>query len=329
VSGKDFPVIGGVDLGATKILSVVVTEHGKLLAEDLRPTQGADGPDAVIGNMVASLRQAVADAGGARLAAIGIDAPGPVDYAHGIITSPPNLPGWHDVALASIIAKEFGVPCVLENDANAAALAEHRWGSGRGSRHMLFLTVSSGVGGGIIIDGNLYRGASGAAGEVGHMTIDAHGARCHCGRRGCLEMYASGIAIARLARRLVARRPRSLLARMAYEQPLTAKLVHEAANRGDEDARELIAAAGHALGVGLASLINVFNPQVIVLDGSLTKMGDLYLGPARETAQRESFEQSWSDVRIVVGELGDRSAALGAAAVALESLPSVAKSLRP
>jgi len=325
VTGKNPPVIGGIDLGATKILSVVVTHGGKLLAEDLRPTQGADGSHAVIANMIASLRQAVASAGGGQLAAIGIDAPGPVDYARGVITSPPNLPGWHDVPLAAIVEKEFGVPCVLENDANAAAFAEHRWGSGRGSRHMLFLTVSSGVGGGIIIDGNLYRGASGAAGEVGHMTINARGARCHCGRRGCLEMYASGIAIARLGRRLVGRRPDSLLAQMAREQPLTAKLVHQAADRGDESARDLIAGAGRDLGVGLASLINVFNPEVIVLDGSLTKMGDLYLGPARETAQRESFAQNWSDVRIVVGELGDRSAALGAAAVALEAMRATAK----
>jgi glucokinase len=320
VTGKNPPVIGGIDLGATKILSVVVSQTGKPLAEDLRPTEGVEGPDAVIANMIASLRQAIASSGEEQLAAIGIDAPGPVDYARGIITSPPNLPGWHDVPLASIVAKEFGVPCVLENDANAAALAEHRWGSGRGSRHMLFLTASSGVGGGIVIDGNLYRGASGAAGEVGHMTINARGARCHCGRRGCLEMYASGIAIARLARRLVARRPDSLLARLAAKQSLTARLVNQAADRGDEGARDLIAGAGHNLGVGLASLINVFNPEVIVLDGSLTKMGDLYLGPARQTAQRESFAQSWSDLRIVVGELGDRSAALGAAAVAIDTI---------
>ncbi|HUS83091.1 MAG TPA: ROK family protein [Dehalococcoidia bacterium] len=325
MTGKTSPAIGGIDLGATKILSVVVSDSGKLLAEDLRPTRGAEGPDAVIANMIASLRQAIASAGDARLAAIGIDAPGPIDYASGVVTSPPNLPGWHDVPLASIIGKEFGVPCVLENDGSAAAFAEHRWGSGCGSRHMLFLTVSSGVGGGIIIDGNLYRGASGAAGEVGHMTINARGARCHCGRRGCLEMYASGIAIARIARRLVARRPDSLLARMARKEELSAKLVHEAADQGDEGARDLIVRAGRDLGAGLGSLINVFNPQVIVLNGGLTKMGDLYLGPARETAQRESFEQSWSDVRIVVGELGDRAPALGAAAIALEAQRAASK----
>jgi glucokinase len=319
MSGKDSGVVGGVDLGATKILSLIVDESGKVLAEDLRPTEGATGPDAVIGHMVDSLRQAVVSAGGVRLAAIGVDAPGPIDYPRGIVTSPPNLPGWHDVPLASIIGKEFGLPCVLENDANAAALAEHRWGSGRGSQHMVFLTVSSGIGGGIIAKGELYRGASGAAGEVGHMTINMSGPRCHCGRRGCLEMYASGIAIARVAQQFIRRNPKSSLAKAVGKQPLTGKLVHDAADAGDKNAQEIIRAAGRALGVGLASLINVFNPQVIVLDGSLTKIGDLYLKPAFERARQESFEISWNDVRIVVGELGDRSAALGAAAVAMDS----------
>ncbi len=323
MSGKDSPVIGGIDLGATKILSLVVDESGKVLAEDLRPTEGVEGVDAVVGHMVASFRQALANAGNVKVAAIGIDAPGPIDYAKGIVTQPPNLPGWHDVPLASMIGKEFGVPCVLENDANAAALAEYRWGSGRGTKHMLFLTVSSGVGGGIVTNGHLYRGASGAAGEVGHMTINMNGPRCHCGRRGCLEMYASGIAIARFARRLVKQKPDGLLAKMAQTQLLSAKLVDEAAREGDDDARELIADAGRALGVGLGNLINVFNPEMIVLDGSLTKSGDLYLGPAIETAREESFETSWKDVRIVVGELGDRSAALGAAAVALEAAKPV------
>jgi glucokinase len=325
VTRKNPLLIGGIDLGATKILSVVVTEGGKLLAEDLRPTDGTDGLDAVVGNMVASLRQAVANAGNVELAAVGVDAPGPIDYPRGLVTHPPNLPGWHDVPLASIIGREFGLPCILENDANAAALAEHRWGSGRGTRHMLFLTVSSGIGGGIIIDGELYRGASGGAGEVGHMTIDRGGPRCGCGRRGCLEMHASGLAIGRLAQRLVAKQKGSLLAKMAREEPLTAKLVSDAADQGDEGARELIAKAGRDLGVGLANLINIFNPEMIVLDGSLTKMGDLYLGPARETALSEAFPDMAKDVRIVVGDLGDRAPALGAAAITLESTRAAPK----
>ncbi|MGA2286120.1 MAG: ROK family protein [Dehalococcoidia bacterium] len=320
MSGRNQLPVGGIDLGATKILSVVVSDRGDVLADDIRPTEGVDGLDAVVAHMTASLRQAMASAGVDRLAAVGVDAPGPVDDARGVVTEPPNLPGWHDVPLGPLFSKEFGVPCVLENDANASALAEHRWGAGRGSRHMLFLTVSSGVGGGIVIDGALYRGASGAAGEVGHMTINARGPRCHCGRRGCLEMYASGLAIARRARRLVGRHPDSLLARLARDEPLTAKLVQQAAEDGDDGAEELIAAAGYDLGIGLGSLINIFNPQVIVIGGSLTKAGESYLGPAREAAQRESFEQSWRDVQIVVGALGDRSAAMGAAAVALDTI---------
>ncbi len=320
MSGRNQLPVGGIDLGATKILSIVASPKGDVLAEDLRSTEGLDGPDAVIAHMKASLRQAMANGGVDKLAAVGVDAPGPVDAARGIVTEPPNLPSWRDVPLGPLFAKEFGIPCVLENDANASTLAEHRWGAGRGSLHMLFLTLSSGIGGGIVVGGKLYRGASGAAGEVGHMTINTRGPVCHCGRRGCLEMYASGLAIARRARLLAARYPDSLLAQLGREQPLTAKLVQQASEEGDDGADEVIAAAGYDLGVGLASLINIFNPQVIVLGGSLTKMGDAYLGPARETAQHESFEQSWRAVKIVVGELGDRSAAVGAAAVALDML---------
>jgi glucokinase len=321
VSSKNPPVIGGIDLGGTKILSLVVSRTGSVLAEDIRPTLAAEGQQAVIARMVASLREGLSKAGvdGRQLLAIGVSAPGPVDDARGVVTSPPNLPGWHDVPLASIIAKKFGVPCVLDNDANAAAFAEHRWGAGKGSRHMLFLTVSTGVGGGIISDGALYRGASGAAGEMGHMTIRENGRLCPCGRRGCLEAYTCGVAIAEQGQRIAARDPGSLLGRRAAAEPLSAAIIHEIANEGDEAARRLIANAGRHLGTGLASLINIFDPELIVLGGSLTKMGDLYLGPARATVQRECLAQARRDVRIVVGELGDRSAAIGAAALALET----------
>ena len=316
------PPIGGIDLGATKILSVVVSETGSLLSEDVRPTMSDEGHEAVIGHMAASLRKALAKAGIAedKLGGIGVCAPGPIDHAHGIVTRPPNLPGWHDVPLASRIAEAFGVPCVLENDANCAAIAEHRWGAGRGSQHMLFLTLSSGVGGGIIVNGALYRGASGLAGEVGHITVNTHGPSCGCGRRGCLEAYASGLAITRQGLRLVAKHPDSPLARLVKEDPpLSAILIHEAADKGDEGARELVREAGYNLGIGLASLVNIFNPQVVVLGGGLTKMGDLYLGPMREAIQNECFPQAWRDLRIAVGELGDKAPALGAAAIALET----------
>jgi glucokinase len=312
---------GGIDLGATKILSLVVDAAGSLLAEDIRPTLGGEGVDAVIARMADSLRDSLTKAGlrEGQLTAVGVSAPGPVDHLRGVVTYPPNLPGWRDVPLASRLQQVLGVPCFLENDANAAAVAEHRFGAGRGVRHMLFITVSSGVGGGIIIDGALYRGASGGAGEVGHIVLNEDGPLCGCGRRGCLEVYSSGLAIAREGSDLVARKPDSRLARIAAEgPPLTAEAVHRAASDGDTAARRIIAVAGHRLGEGIASLINVLNPELIVLGGSLIKMGDIYLGPMREAAASEAFPQHWRDVRIVEVALGDQSPALGAASLAAD-----------
>ena len=314
--------LGGIDLGGTKILSVVLAGDGSVLGEDLRPTLADEGPAAVIGRMVASLRKSLRIAGvdDEQLHAIGVCAPGPIDIAKGVITTAANLPGWRDVPLASIIKREFDASCRLENDANAAAIAEHRWGAGRGSRDMLFLTVSSGIGGGIIINGEIYRGKSGASGEVGHMSLNPRGPRCGCGRRGCLEAYASGLGLTREAKALVRKRPDSLLTQMAATTPLSGRLLHDAADAGDEGAIELIATAGRYLGIGLANLINIFDPEIIVLGGSLTKMGDLYLGPMRESVASESYPpQAFQSVRIVVGELGDRAPALGAAAIGQES----------
>ena len=322
MASNDSPrFFGGLDLGATKILSLVVDAADSVLAEDIRPTLGAEGPDAVIARMAASLRESLSKAGLSeqQLTAVGVSAPGPVDHVHGVVTYPPNLPGWRDVPLASRLQQALGVPCFLENDANAAAVAEHRFGAGRGARHMLFITVSSGVGGGIIIDGALYRGVSGGAGEVGHIILNEDGPPCGCGRRGCLEVYSSGLAIARDGNELAAKNPDSRLARIAAENPpLTAEAIHRAARDGDRVAREIIAGAGYRLGEGIASLINILNPELIVLGGSLIKMGDIYLGPMREAAASGAFPQHWRDVRIVEVALGDQSPALGAASLAAD-----------
>ncbi len=315
--------LGGLDLGATKILSLVVDAAGSRLAEDVRPTLGDEGVDAVIARMADSLRESLTKAGlrEGQLTAVGVSAPGPVDHRRGVVTYPPNLPGWRDVPLASRLQQALGVPCFLENDGNAAAVAEHRFGAGRGVRHMLFITVSSGVGGGIIIDGALYRGASGGAGEVGHIVLNEDGPLCGCGRRGCLEVYCSGLAIAREGSEIAAKQPDSRLGRIAAESPpLTAEAIHRATYDGDGAAQQIIAVAGHRLGEGLASLINILNPELIVLGGSLIKMGDIYLGPAREAAACEAFPQHWRDVRIVEVALGDESPALGAASLAADAV---------
>jgi glucokinase len=316
VSGQLF---AGVDLGGTKILVLVADAEGGVLGVARIPTLAAQGPDAVIARIAEAVRQAATDAGAdaAGLCAIGISAPGPIDAAAGVITDPPNLPGWHNVPLARVVGERLGVPAILENDANCGAVGEHKFGAGRGYRHMIFVTISTGIGGGVIIDNELYAGASGAAGEVGHIAVSVDGPACGAGHVGCLEAFSSGAAIAARAREMIAAGGLPRTARMAERNPpLSAETVFLAGQQGEAEATALITSAGRYLGIGLASIINAFNPQAIVLGGGLTNMGETLLGPAVEVARARSFGQSFMDVRIVEGELGERAAALGALAVA-------------
>lgn len=309
----------GVDLGGTKILVLVAGEDGRVVADVRVPTLATQGPESVQTRIVDAVAQAASECGISTkdLRALGVSAPGPIDSAEGVITDPPNLPGWHNVPLARILQRRLGVPALLENDANCSAVGEHSFGVGRGYRHMIFVTISTGIGGGIIIDNELYAGASGAAGEVGHIGVSPDGPVCGAGHVGCLEAFASGTAIAARAREAVARGGLPGTARIAgQDPPLSAKTVYQASEQGEADATGIITTAGRYLGIGLASMINMFNPQAVVLGGGLMNMGDTILGPAVETARTRSFAQSFMDVRIVEGELGERSAALGALAVA-------------
>ena len=313
-------VYAGIDLGGTKILVVIADAAGRVLGSDRIPTLASQGPDAVIDRICQAVLGAAGDAKleVSQLRAAGISAPGPIESAEGVITDPPNLPGWHNVPLARIVRERLGVPALLENDANCAGVGEHNFGAGRGFRHMIFITISTGIGGGIIIDNELYAGASGAAGEVGHMGVAPGAGRiCGAGHPGCLEAYASGTAIAARAREAIAEGRLPRVTQLVKEQPpLSAQTVYLAAEQGEAEAASIIREAGIYLGIGLATLINAFNPQAIVLGGGLTHMGERILGPAVETARVRSFAQSFTDVRIIEGELGDRAAALGAIAVA-------------
>lgn len=309
----------GVDLGGTKIMAVVVDGEGKIVGDQRLPTQASKGPEHVIEAMVLATTAAAGEAGIALkdLVAAGISAPGPIDTVEGIVTDPPNLPGWHDVPLARLFSKEAGVPAVLENDANCGAVGEHQFGAGRGFRHMIYVTISTGIGGGIIIDNELYAGASGAAGELGHMIVASEGPQCGAKHVGCLEAFASGAGIARQARELIDAGGLPRTARIAeHNPPLSAESVSLAAQAGEAEAAAIIASAGRYFGLGLATMINAFNPEAIVIGGGLTHMEDDYLGPALEVAKQRSFEQAFQDVRIVEWELGERGTALGALAVA-------------
>ncbi len=317
---SEHPVIG-IDLGGTKISTALVDSAEQIIAHDYRETHATEGPPVVIGRMLDGVRGVMAQAGvrPSQVAAVGIGAPGPLDIEAGVVVAPPNLPGWDHVPLKRLIEDGLKITTFLENDANAAALGEHRFGAGRGTEHMIYVTVSTGIGGGLILDGRLYHGAGGMAGEIGHITVVPCGPLCGCGNRGCLEALASGTAIARQARERVARGMPTLIADLAEGNPerITAKLVAEAASQGDVEAQDILAEAMDYLGIGMANLVNLFNPQLIVIGGGLTNIGGALFGPVRRAIDRHAFRAQAQAVRVVRAKLGDNVGVLGAAAVAL------------
>jgi glucokinase len=308
----------GLDLGGTKILSICVDRDMNVVGQDQRDTEADKGPEAVFERMMESARAA---AGERKILAISVAAAGAVRTFEGIVTTAPNLPGWQDVPLASRIAGLMGVPAWVVNDVSAGALAEHRLGAGRGARHVVMVAPGTGIGGGLVLDGKLYEGASGGAGEVGHMQIDPRGPQCLCGRTGCLEVLASGGALDKQARAIAEGEPEGLVASIAArekEEP-DARILDLAAEQGDELAVSALMQAGGYLGAGLANIINMFNPEVIAIGGSLRK-SPLYFQMAVNVAKQQAFPQHVADVRIVEAELGDESPAIGAAIIAWERL---------
>jgi glucokinase len=242
------------------------------------------------------------------------------------VTTPPNLPGWLNVPLARLISDKLGVPAWIENDANAGAYAEFKLGAGKGCRHMIMVAAGTGIGGGFVLDGKLYHGASGGAGEVGHMQMDPRGRQCGCGRFGCLEALASGWALNADAADLAAREPDGLVARLSKQEndEPDARILDLAAEQGDVSAIEALKRAGRYFGAGLTNLIDLFNPEVIVIGGSLRK-SDLYFKTALEAAQRDAYPQHAADVRIVEAALGDDAPAMGAGLEAWENLADMGK----
>ena len=317
-------LILGIDLGGTKILTAVVNTQGEMLSRDHSITPAREGQQAVVRSIFESVGRVLDQAhiATADLVAIGLGAPGLSNPETGILFTSPNLPGWKDVPLRDIIEKELGKKVFLINDANAAAVGELYFGAGRGARNFIYITVSTGIGGGIIIDGKIYTGSVGMAGELGHMVIDDEGPLCNCGNRGCWETLASGTALAREARHKIKDGVASSILQLAGGdlEKINAEAIHKAARTGDNLATELIAKTAYYLGVGLANLINIFNPEVIVIGGGVSNIGDMLLEPAFEEAGRRAFKPSYQAVRFARAELGRNSGVLGAAAYALEKM---------
>ncbi|MDY7018992.1 MAG: ROK family protein [Chloroflexota bacterium] len=318
------PLILGIDLGGTKILTAVVNSQGQMLSRDHSITPATKGPDAVIRAIMESTERALGQAGivASELSVVGVGAPGLSNPETGILFTSPHLPGWRDVPLRDIIEKGLGVKTLLINDANAAALGEFYFGAGRGSRQFIYITLSTGIGSGIVIDGKIYTGSTGTAGEVGHMTIDDNGPLCNCGNRGCWEALASGTALAKEAKHRIKEGVSTSI--LDYTdgdiEKVTAQVIHSAAQQGDNLSKELIARTGYYVGVGLANLVNIFNPELIVIGGGLSNIGGMLLEPAFKVAGEIAYKEAYRAVRFAPAELGWNSGVLGAAAFALQEI---------
>jgi len=310
----------GIDIGGTKTLSAVVDNQGRVLARHRIETP-QQGPEAFVAVLAQELGQLLLQAGLRRedVAGVGVGAPGPLDPRTGVVFEPPNLTGWRDVPLQDMLQRLTGLPAHVENDANAAALGEVWIGAGVGARDLIYMTVSTGIGGGLIFDGDLYHGVSGYAGEIGHMTVEPEGPICPCGRRGHLEAVAAGPAIARMAGEAV-RTGRTTRLSAFPPEALTAAAVAEAAMAGDTVAREVYERAARYIGLALASLINVLNPELVIIGGGVSKVGDLLFGPVRRVVRERAYERTADVAKIVPAALGDDVGVIGAAAVVYRHL---------
>jgi glucokinase len=305
----------GIDIGGTKLAAGIVDAEGKILARGEVPTIAREGLEPVLGRIIGLGRDLLKRAGGeTAVRRIGIGCAGPVDIRAGKVFTPPNLPGWIEVPLVQRVEAGLGLPAVLENDANAAALGEFRYGAGRGARSLVYLTVSTGIGGGIILDGKVWHGLKDAAGEAGHMTVCPDGPLCGCGNRGCLEAMASGPSIARRAREAVAGGRATRLREVP--EPTSADVVR-LAKEGDDVAREVWDLAVGYLGIGVAAVITILAPERVVLGGGVTTAGDFLFDPLRAEVRRRVKLVPVESVPILPAALGPDVGILGAAAVAM------------
>lgn len=317
--------IVGVDLGATNIVSILINGEGKVIEKDTRCTLAREGKEKALSQIVNSVR-AVLEKGqlqgisSASIKGVGVGSPGPLDTKKGIIHFAPNLPGWNNVSLVSILEDELKLPIFLENDGNAAALAEWWMGAGKKVDNLVLLTLGTGVGGGIIIGGEVLHGAWDTAAEIGHMIIHERGLVCGCGKRGCLEAYASATGVIKRTVSLIKAGGDTILRELVHGhlEDITCELVYRAAERGDELSQRIVEETARYLGIGIASIVNIINPEMVILSGGMTAAGDLLFKPVRKYARKYALEAAIRGVRIVPAKLGGNTGVLGAAATVLK-----------
>lgn len=307
--------IVGIDIGGTKTAVSWGTAQGEILVRRVLPTQDVH---TTIGEVKKVIQAYLAEYGREKqqISGIGISCAGPLDLDKGILLSAPNMPGWRNVPLRDIFARGFALPVAVDNDANCAAMAEKRFGAGRAVEHLFYYTVSTGIGGGIIIAGRIYRGASFDAGEIGHTVILPKGPKCNCGKRGCLESLASGTAIAKCARRQASRD--SLMLKLAgRKKDINAEIVAHAAAQGDKAAQGIYSTAAFYLGLSVTNVIQTLNPQMIVIGGGVAKAGKLLFQPLLKTVRAFTWKRPYEHCQIVPAQLQDKVADLGAISLLL------------
>lgn len=315
-SGKPYAI--GIDVGGTKIAAGLVDREGRIVHRCTTRCHCEQPPDFVIDVIEKTYRSIVAESrvNPADLEAVALGFPGNVNGPAGMVLVCSNLPAWDHVPLRDIVAERIGVPVVLDNDTNLCAVGEHLFGAGRGAKNMVYVTFSTGYGIGIIINNQLYVGHTGTAGEIGHVVIDFNGPLCTCGKKGCVMTYASGIGLSRMAYEKIEAGADTLLREMAPAdgKRITGEQIAAAAQQGDAVAREILQKAGYYAGVGMSMVVEILNPELIVLGGGLTRIGPMLLDHAMAAMREHTEPALWDSVRVVPWQLGDDLGIIGAAA---------------
>jgi glucokinase len=303
-----------VDLGGTNLRTALLSSEGDILDKRKEATYASDGWKKVVQRLIQNIgrQQEIAARQGLSVAAVGVGAPGVILVDKGIVVKSPNFPDWNNLPLKDELESVLSLPVTIENDANAAALGEQWRGAGRGIGSMILLTLGTGVGGGIVLDKQIWHGADGMAGEIGHMTIIPDGRQCGCGNTGCLEMYASARGIVQ------SYRDAGGASETAMQPEITSVQVYQEASDGNARAVKVMRDMGRILGIGIANLINIFNPEMVVIGGGVKDAWPLFIDTTRAEIRKRAFEVPAERTEIVPSELGDDAGMVGAAAAALQ-----------
>src|SRR3989337_3488131 len=317
-------VVIGIDLGGSAVRLSTVTSAGRLRYSKSVDISARREQRYVLDAILSSIIELITieKKRGNKVVSIGIGSPGTIDLRKGVVVTSANFKGWKDVPLKKLLEKGVNLPVVLDNDANTAAFGEKWKGAGRKVNSLICLTMGTGIGGGIVLDGDIWHGADGMAGEIGHMTVNPEGPRCNCGNTGCLEAYSSATGMVRSAAASIKSGKRSILKKLSYgdNSSITARMIYESALNGDRLSLEILAEAGKYLGIAIASLINILNPEMIVLAGAVAGAWDLFMPTTRQEINKRAFNVLAERTKIVPGKLIDSAGIVGAAGLALKQL---------